>query len=198
MRKNVVNSFFLIFLAAQLAIGGLAQNHRIDREHSSLTIHVGRAGLFSVAGHEHWVRAPFSDGSFSAKDPAHVTFSIDAKSLTVVPDKDLSSEKQAEVQNTMQSQVLESQKYPEVTFRSTRIDRLQPDHWTVIGDLTLHGQTRSIRVDVKSADGTYTGNAKFKQTNFGIEPVSVGGVVKVKDELEIAFTVVAEKNVDGP
>ena len=33
----------------------------------------------------------------------------------------------------------------------------------------------------------------FKQTDFGIKPISVGGMVKVKDELTINFTVTAKE-----
>jgi hypothetical protein len=44
---------------------------------------------------------------------------------------------------------------------------------------------------VRSEDGAYTGRSKIKQTDFGISPVSgAGGVVKVKNELEIQFVVV--------
>ena len=38
---------------------------------------------------------------------------------------------------------------------------------------------------------TATGKFVIKQTDFGITPISVGGVVKVKNELNITFTIVA-------
>jgi hypothetical protein len=38
---------------------------------------------------------------------------------------------------------------------------------------------------------TITGQTAFKQSDYGITPISVAGVVKVKDELAIAFTIVA-------
>jgi polyisoprenoid-binding protein YceI len=60
----------------------------------------------------------------------------------------------------------------------------------VKGDLTLHGQTRPVSAAVHKQEGTYVGICRFKQTAFGIHPVSVGGVVKVKDELEIRFSAV--------
>jgi hypothetical protein len=36
-----------------------------------------------------------------------------------------------------------------------------------------------------------TGRLSVKQTDYGIKPVSVGGVVAVKDALNITFTIVA-------
>ena len=35
-----------------------------------------------------------------------------------------------------------------------------------------------------------TGRFALKQTDYGIEPVSVGGVVSVKDTVNISFTIV--------
>lgn len=169
-----------------------AQEQKIDIQRSLLTIHVGKAGLLSAAGHEHWVRAPFAEGTFTKDAPAHAAFRVEAKAMTVMPDEELSADKQAEVQRTMQADVLESEKYPEIKFRSTKVEQRQPDHWLVTGDLTLHGQTRSIQVDVKNASGGYEGSGKFKQTDFGIRPVTVGGLVKVKNELDIQFKVIPE------
>ena len=56
--------------------------------------------------------------------------------------------------------------------------------------LTLHGQTRAIVLSVKQAGDRYTGTSTFKQTDFGIKPVSAGGgSVKVKDEVTVSFDI---------
>jgi polyisoprenoid-binding protein YceI len=63
----------------------------------------------------------------------------------------------------------------------------------VRGDLTLHGQTHPLKLDVQSQNGHFKGDAPLKQRDFGIEPVSVGGgAVKVKDELRVEFDIVAK------
>ena len=198
MRRNVFNSVFLICLTILPVMPLPAQEQKIDIQRSLLTIHVGKAGLLSAAGHEHWVRAPFSEGTLNAGTSPHVAFRVDAKTMTVMPDDKLSSEKQAEVQRNMQTEVLESEKYPEIRFLSTKVDQLQPDHWLVTGNLSLHGQMRSIQVDVKSASGGYAGSGKVKQTDFGIRPVTVGGLVKVKNELDIQFKVIPEGKASTP
>jgi hypothetical protein len=49
-----------MFLAALslVCVGGVsAQQHKIDTQKSTLTIHVGKTGALSAAGHEHEVRA---------------------------------------------------------------------------------------------------------------------------------------------
>ena len=50
-------------LTVILVAGPDEQGKAIDSQRSSLTIHVGKAGLLSAAGHEHWVNAPTTSGS---------------------------------------------------------------------------------------------------------------------------------------
>ncbi|MCI0349645.1 MAG: YceI family protein [Acidobacteriales bacterium] len=89
--------------------------------------------------------------------------------------------------------MLDIEKYPEIRFRSTAIERMQDDKWKVSGELTLHGQAHPVQATVTGANGRYRGSARFKQTQFGITPVAVaGGTVKVKDELRIEFEITAQ------
>jgi hypothetical protein len=60
----------------------------------------------------------------------------------------------------------------------------------VSGALLLHGVTRSLTFDVARESGVYVGIAHINHTDFGIQPVKIGGgLVKVRDELEITFRV---------
>jgi len=179
-----------LFLLMAVSIVATAAETPIDVEHSTIRIHVGKAGLLSAAGHEHWVAAPVADGTLQ-ETPPHITFRVEAVKMKVEKDKSLSAEKQAEVQRTMQTQVLESDKYPEITFRSTSIRETGGNTWEVLGDLTLHGQTRPVTAKVEKQQGSYVGRCQLKQTDFGIRPVRVaGGTVKVKDQLDIEFSIV--------
>jgi polyisoprenoid-binding protein YceI len=166
-----------------------ASERAIDPSHSSITIHVGKTGLFSAAGHEHEVSAPIAEGAIDDSGESHVWLRVEAASMTVLPEKD-----QEAVQSTMQKCVLESAKFPEIRFESTSVDRIDSGKWKITGNLTLHGKTNSITVDVHDEAGAYLGQAKIRQTQFGIQPVSAaGGAVKVKDELRIDFVIVASK-----
>jgi YceI-like domain len=165
----------------------------IDTEKSSITIHVGKAGLFALAAHEHWVDAAIASGTIdvAAATPS-VLFTVDARKLVVKAEHGVSDKDQAEVQANMQTKVLESSKYPEIAFPSTHVRRDRHNAWKVSGDLRLHGVTRSITFDVTGENDAYAGAVRIKQTDFGIEPIKIGGgVVKVKDELEISFRVYA-------
>src|SRR6201998_337166 len=180
------------FFAASLWL--VSADRAIDTGHSTLKIHVGKAGLFSAAGHDHWVTAPFAEGSFTDGDLPQVAFTVDARKLTLVEDNKLSAEQQTEIQHTMHAKVLESESYPLISFHSTKIEKAGVNHWLVTGDLTLHGQRRPIRAEVHYAEGAYTGHSTIKQTDFGIHPISVaGGAVKVKNELEFQFVVLPSR-----
>ena len=89
-------------------------------------------------------------------------------------------------------QVLDVSKYPTIVFRSTQIRANDPNHWTVHGDLTLHGQTHPIDVDVTRASANgFDGSAVVRQTAFGITPIKIaGGTVRVKDDVKVSFAVV--------
>ena len=178
---------FLLVASPWVAVAG---DRTIDTEHSTLKIDVGNAGLFSAAGHEHSVTAQLVGGSLNDGDSPQVVFTVDARKLMLVEDNKLSVEQQAEVQRTMQAKVLQSEIYPLISFHSTKVKN-GVNRWIVSGELTLHGQSRSIQAEVHDSAEGYTGRSKIKQTDFGINPVSVaGGVVKVKDELEIQFVIV--------
>ena len=183
--------FVLGFVLAVSAWVAVAVDRTIDTEHSTLKIHMGKAGLFSAAGHEHWVTAPLAGGSFNDTVYPQVAFTVDARKLTVVADNKLSAERQAEVQRTMQAKVLQSEIYPLISFHSTKIEKKGVNRWIVYGELTLHGQSRPILAEVHDSTEGYTGHSTIRQTDFGISPVSIGGgLVKVKNELEIQFVIV--------
>lgn len=188
----MVNQRAFKILGAILAVGSFtfAAEKPIDAQHSTIHIHVGKSGLFSVAGHDHWVTAPIANGTIEEAEAPHISFHVDAMKLTVDPDKDLSSAQQAEVQNTMQTRVLDSARFPGIDFRSISVEKTA-DGWNVRGDLALHGQTHSLSVPVRKAGNAYTGRCQIKQTDFGITPVTAGGgMVKVKNELQIEFSIV--------
>ena len=170
-----------------------AQSQReIDVAKSVLTVRVYKSGLFSAFAHDHEIRAPFQNGTFNELKPS-VEFQVDSRELKVL-DPDGSENERSQVQHTMLGpKVLDSEQFKEIRFRSTSIEAAGPNKWMVSGDLTLHGQTHPLKLEVEGANGHYRGSAKLKQTEFGISPVTIGGgSIKVKDDVRIEFEIVGK------
>ena len=164
----------------------------IDTQKSVMTVRVFKSGLFSAFGHEHEISAPIEHGTFNESQPA-AELVVDARKMRVM-DKEVSEKDRAEIQETMLGpKVLDTRQFPEIRFHSTAVEPGGKGRWVVRGELSLHGQTRSLRLEVQGEKGHYRGTAALKQRDFGIEPVSVGGgTVKVKDELRVEFEIVAK------
>ena len=185
----IIASFILgaVALAAAQSDSGTAKP--IDKERSVLTVRVYKTGLFSAFAHDHEVRAPIKSGVLD-EERNSVEFTVDSRSLRVLDPKASEGER-AEIQSSMLGpKVLDSEQYREIRFYSTSIGEAGDDKLIVRGDLTLHGQTHSVRVDVVGSDGHYSGLALLSQKDFGITPISLGGgSIKVKDEVRVEFEI---------
>jgi polyisoprenoid-binding protein YceI len=181
-------SVFLVAASLTCVLGANAQQHNVDTQKSSLTIHVGKTGAFSGLGHEHEVRAPIHSGTAETGSHPTVEVRVDARALRVI-DKDGSEKDRAEVQKTMLGpEVLDSERYQEIVFKSVDAEPAGKGLWTLRGNLTLRGQTRPVTVHVTLKDGRYAGETIVKQTDFGIKPPGKAGV-RAKDEVRIEFDV---------
>ena len=190
-----------VIVAVTLALGAAmatADARAIDIEHSTLTVHVFKAGLFAAFADNHVIRAPIAEGHVSEVGVLAVDVIVHTAEMRVV-DPTLPTDKRAEVQARMHGpEVLDSSRYPDIRFASTRVDPDGTDQWRVTGDLTLHGVTRPLRFAVTRREGHFRGSASIRQRDFGIQPISiVGGTVKVKDELRVEFDIVA-RHGPGP
>ncbi len=192
--KKLKVGVLVVGLASVVGVAAQSEVRAIDVRRSVLKLRVFKSGLFSAFAHNHEIEAPIAQGRVELSESSSVTLLVDARKLRVL-DPGLSADKRAEVQKTMDGpQVLDSSRLPEISFRSTAIEKMGADHWTVRGNLTLHGQTRPVAVDVALRDGHYRGSATLKQRDFGIAPVSIaGGTVKVKDEVKIEFDITLAK-----
>jgi polyisoprenoid-binding protein YceI len=178
----------------------------IDPAQTTITLHVGRAGVFGFAGHDHEVVAPAVRGQITLNRSnvgrSTVSAAFDATALKVTG-KGEPAEDVPEVQRVMLSnQVLDVQRHPTITFQSRQVSvvKQSSDQMTlrIAGDLTLHGVTRPLDLPVTvelTADGLRAnGKTSVQQSQFGIRPVTAGaGTVRVKDEVEVMFSVRARR-----
>jgi len=178
---------WILILGWSLALG--AQNS-LDAPHSSVTVRVFKTGLFATFAHDHTVAAPISEGSL---DATHRTVELRFRADDLRLRDKVSDAERAEIEQTMKSnKVLDVARFPEIHFISSSVEPSDAGRFKVRGDLALHGVTKPLEILVQSSGNRYTGTIKLKQTDFAITPVKVaGGTVRVKDEIEIVFEIVA-------
>jgi polyisoprenoid-binding protein YceI len=188
-KRHVVK--LLVVWAASLLLGVVAsaQQRAIEGAKSAITVRVFKSGLFSSFGHDHQISAPIAGGNVDTA-AGKVELRINAATMQV-RDPGGSDKDHGQIQTTMLGpEVLDAARFPEIIFRSTSAEPAGADSWNVHGNLTLHGQTNTVDVEVHKSGERYTGSARFKQTAFGIKPVKVaGGAVRVKDEVRIEFDI---------
>ncbi len=149
--------FCTVLLAAlPLLARDKAQERAIDTQRSTITIHVGKAGLLSAAAHDHTINAPISSGSLRESTAPHIEFIVETAKMTVRPDSKVDAKTQATIQKDMEEMTLETKKFPEIAFRSSRIEKLPDGQWKVDGDLSLHGVTKPVSLTVKQSRDSWT------------------------------------------
>ncbi len=178
----------VLFVLAVVASASAAQE-AIDTDRSTITVHVFKSGLFRAFGDNHEIQAPIAAGSVAEPNP-HAELVVAAVRMRVL-DPGLSASDRAEVQRRMLGpDVLDVERFPQIRYESTGATRSASGSWVLQGQLTLHGQTRSVMVSVTGQLGHFRGSASVKQTDFGIRPITIAaGTVKVKDEVRIEFEV---------
>ncbi len=183
--RNGFAAVFVMLIAAAAA----AQSRPVDVRASKVTIYAYRAGILGGLGDNHEIVAPIASGTLD-ESARQITLRFDVREMRVLDPK-LSADKRTEVQQRMLGpDVLDVQRFPEITFESTSVQPQPGGAMAVTGTLHMHGQAHPIAgTATRTAEG-YRGSFKLKQHDFGIKPISLaGGTIKVKDELSIAFDI---------
>ena len=179
-----------------------AGTYTLDKAHASLLFRVSHMGFsgYTARFRRFDVKLDFDPKNLGA---ASVTATIDPKSI----ETDYPDPAQLDFNGQLQSEAwLDTARFPEMTFRSTKVDAPSPDRLTISGDLTLRGVTRPVTLDAR-LNGGYAGfqmdpharigfsaRGKLKRSDFGMslgipEPGSnmgVGDTVEVIIEAEFA------------
>ena len=203
---RIVALAILMAISAEIVVAQEPEEFVIDPGQTTITLQVGRAGVFAFAGHDHEVVAPAVRGQITLNRASvgrsTVSATFDAAALKVTG-KGEPVDDVPEVQRVMLSnQVLDVQRYPTITFQSRQVSvvKQSADQMAlrIAGDLTLHGVTRPldvpVTVELTAAGLRASGKTTVQQSQFGIKPVTAGaGTVRVKDEVDVVFSVTAKR-----
>lgn len=165
--------------------------YTLDPNHTSITFKVLHMGLSNYTGRFNKVSG---DMNFDAKEPAKSTLNVSIDPTSV----DVNHPKLNEEIST-QDVNLDSAKYPAITFVSKSVTKLSDTQGTVLGDLTLHGVTKPVTLNVsfighginpmsKKPMLGFSATGAIKRSDFGMTSWApfVGDDVKIQIETEFA------------
>jgi polyisoprenoid-binding protein YceI len=171
--------------------------YNIDPAHSSAQFTVRHMMITNVRGGFQKVTGSFT---FDPDNPAGSTVdaTIDAASInTNEPQRD---------GHLRSADFLDAERYPTITFKSTKVERVDDEESKVTGNLTIHGVTKEVTLRVEGPTPETKdpyGNlrvglsalTKIKRSDFGLtwNAVLEAGGIAVGDELKIEIDISAIK-----
>jgi len=174
----------------------MKNTYQIDPAHSGVHFSVRHLMLSNVRGTFSCLKRTVV---YDPADPAatQVNATIDAGTISTGDPKRDGHLKSADF--------LDVEKYPEIVFAAKRTQKTGDAEFKVIGDLTIHGVTREVALNVEDVSpeakdpwgGTRIGataKAKIDRRQFGVSwnsPLETGGFVvgdEVKLEFDLQFT----------
>ena len=162
-------------------------------EHGRLTVHTGKAGAASKAGHDLLIEVGAWNATLQVAgdlSQSRLELTADSRSLRVLEGSGgmsaLDDGDRSGIAKTIDEEVL---KGTAIAFRSTQVSAGDDGGLNVTGELELAGATRPIAFELRDAgDGRLTGRAVVTQTTWGMKPYSaLFGTLKVSDVVQIAI-----------
>ena len=191
---------FAIVLLAAVAAGPAAaaeSTWEIDPAHSSVQFSVRHMMVSNVRGEFRKVSGTVQ-GDETDPTQAKVEATIDTTSIDTRNEKRDGHLKSADF--------LDTEKFPTMTFKSKKIEKTDDHRYRVTGDLTLHGVTREVTLDVEGPSAAVkdpmgnvrvgaTATAKINRQDFGItwSKSLDGGGVMVGDDIGVTIDVEGTK-----
>ena len=195
MGHSLGRAVIVASLAAALSLPVVAGagTWQVDPNHSSAQFAVRHLGLSTVRGAFTKVTGKVDlDEKDVTKSSVEVT--IDANSVdTRVPNRD----------NDLRSDhFFDVAKYPTITFKSKKVEQVAPGKLKITGDLTIHGTTKEVVLDVDGPTAPVkdpwgnqriaaSGTTKINRQDYGVKwnaTMDNGGVV-VGDDVDITIDV---------
>jgi polyisoprenoid-binding protein YceI len=190
--------------ATAASLAGAPLRFEIDPSRSKFMVHAHRGGLAWFKGHDHFIAVRDFDGqasmSLDVLDPALLTMTIRADSLEET-DPSFTPQQKAIIKKELNEIVLESAKYPTITFQSTEITgKMKGGAFDVKigGNITLHGVTKHIvipaTVTASGSNLNAKGEFELDRSDFKVKATSAfHGMVRVRDKLTFTFDINARR-----
>ncbi len=175
--------------------------YQIDAKRSRFIVETQTSGLSTMFAHDHRIEVRDFGGqaTFARNQKSgSLQFTARAKSLMLIGEDNLGA-RQA-IESTLREDVLETDKYPDITFKTKSVTTSRRGDGTfdvrLNGELALHGVKRAItvpaRVSLEAGTLHAIGVFELRQTDYNITPFSfANGTVGIKDVVTLSFDMFA-------
>jgi polyisoprenoid-binding protein YceI len=172
--------------------------HKLDAAQVECLVFTYKEGLLSAVAHDLKIKATALTLDVSLTS---IELKIDAASLRVVcarkDDRDspglLSDKDLGKIERNIREDVLDTARYPDIVFRTSKVEALADGYYRATGTLNLHGQSRPITTEIKRKGNDFACEVKLHQPDYGIKPYSaMFGTLKVQADLKITVSVSAK------
>ena len=180
-----------ILLSSLLAVASLpalaaTQKYDIDPKHTQVSFTYNHFGFSNPSGRFEQIKGELDlDSADLSKSSVSVTLPLAGLHTGVEKlDEDLKTEN-----------YFDAAKYPEITFKSTKVEKIGAEIFKVSGDLSVHGVTKPVTLNAKvnkigdnpmtkSQSAGFDADVTVKRSDFGITKY----VPMVSDELHVHIT----------
>jgi len=170
-------------LLAASGAAAAAQKYDIDPNHTYVTFTYNHFGFSNPVGKLEKVSGDFElDTTDLTRSSVSVSFPLDGLHTGVAKlDDDLRS-----------PNFFDAAKYPDITFKSTKVEKTGSDTLKVSGEMTAHGITKPVVLDVhvnkigdnpmmKTPSAGFEADTTIKRSDFGVAKYAPG----VSDEVKV-------------
>jgi polyisoprenoid-binding protein YceI len=179
--------------------------YSLEASQSKFIAHAHRGGLLWFKGHDHLiaVREFTGEARLDPNSLANSALQIRAKTASMEETSSVFTDAQKKIINKeLHDIVFLPDQYPEIVFKSTsvsgKVEGNNQYDLKIVGDLTLNGVTRQIKIPTKV---TVSGNNLRAQGEFGIDrgdfkvkaTSAVHGLIRVRDHVDFTFDIVGRK-----
>ena len=122
-----------------------------DVSHSNLGFKVKHKGISNTVGdfRDFDLRITSSSENF---EKAEISLNIKAESINTA--------NESRDEHLRSSDFFDTQKYPEISFKSKKVTKQKESDYLVVGDLTMHGVTKEVTLEM-----THNGTVKTRRGN---------------------------------
>jgi polyisoprenoid-binding protein YceI len=157
----------ILIAAVALTVSSYAQTWTLDKAHAKLGFSITHLMMSDVDGMFKNVEATIQS---SQPDFSDAVITMTAQTNSVFTDNDKRDE------HLKSADFFDATKYPTITFKSTSLKKDGANKYILTGDLTMHGITKTVTMDL-----SYRGPATSPMTKKPLAGFKITGKIKRSD-----------------